>query len=226
MKYLIVDDEPLAVMRLQRMLEHAGISDIITANNGQKAIDAVKEFHPHVIFLDIQMPVLTGLQAAPIIKKISPESKIIFCTAYDEFAIKAFDLEVSDYLLKPVSKKRLTQTLAKVSTGMDVKPTLRFSQGNDLISIAIDDIYCFVSEEKNTYMHCQLGTIIIDESLVILESQFNNHLLRINRNALINKSELYGIHRAQSLAYAKLKSIDYQPQISRRNITRIKELLK
>jgi two-component system response regulator AlgR len=225
MKYLIVDDEPLAVMRLQRMLELNGITDIITASNGQKAVEAVEKYHPHVVFLDIEMPVLSGIQAAPIIKKISPESKIIFCTAYDEFAIQAFDLAASDYLLKPVSKERLSQSLDKVADLKQSLQKLSFQHGNDLLSINIDDIYCFVSEGKSTFMHCDLGTIIIDESLVTLAAKFKNQLLRINRNALINRFELCGIHRSKSLAYAKLKSTDYQPQISRRNITTVKEIL-
>lgn len=225
MKFLIVDDEPLAVLRLTKMLESAGITDIITATNGQKAIDQVEKHHPHVVFLDIEMPVLTGIQAAPMIKQKSPESKIIFCTAYDDFAIKAFDLSVSDYLLKPVSKNRLQQALDKVIDST-AEETYTIKKGNDLISLSIDDIYCVVSEDKATFIHCHLGTILIDDSLVNLEEKYNFQLLRINRNALINSCELCGIHRTNSQAYAKLRSTDYQPQISRRNLSKIKELLK
>lgn len=225
MKYLIVDDEPLAILRLAKMLENMGITDIITATNGQKAVDAVEKYHPHVVLLDIQMPVLTGIQAAPIIKNISPETKIIFCTAYDEFAIKAFDLAASDYLLKPVSQDRLNQALEKVGIN-HTETTYTFQKGNDLISLPLNEIYCFVSEEKSTYMHCQLGKLIIDDSLVTLEKKFSIKLLRINRNALINTTELFGIHRTNTQSFALLKSIDYQPQISRRKLAEIKELLK
>ena len=225
MKYLVVDDEPLAVMRMQKMLESLGVKDIITASNGQIALDLVKQHHPHVIFLDIEMPVLRGIDAAPLILDESPESKIIFCTAYDEYAIKAFDLSVTDYLLKPVNKQRLIQALNKVSNTSN-KKTITFHQGNDIVRLGIDDIYCIISEDKTTIMHCQLGEVIIDESLVTLETNFSQHLLRINRNALINTEELFGIRRENSLAFAKLRSTDYQPQISRRNITKIKELLK
>ncbi|MBL4659385.1 MAG: DNA-binding response regulator [Alcanivoracaceae bacterium] len=225
MKFLIVDDEPLALMRLQKMLRHVGINDIITATNGQKAVEAVKAFHPHVVFLDIEMPVLKGTEAAVIIKKISPESKIIFCTAYDEFAVKAFDLAASDYLLKPVSKERLNQALKRVSNN-NFDETFTFQRGNDLLSLAIEDIYCFVSEEKATLMHCQLGVVVIDESLLTLETRFTKQLLRINRNALINISELCGVHKENTQAFAKLRNTDYQPQISRRNITKVKQILK
>jgi two-component system response regulator AlgR len=224
MKFLIVDDEPLAVMRLQKMLEYLGINDILTASNGKKAVEMVKIHHPHVVLLDIEMPVLRGIDAAPLIKQISPETKIIFCTAYDEYAIKAFDLSASDYLLKPVSKQRLLQALEKVSFDeSDVVYSFQF--GTDFVSLPIKDIYCFVSEEKHTIMYCQLGMIVIDDSLINLESRFTKFLLRINRNALINTDELYGIHREKSTAYVKLKNTEYQPQISRRNITKIKKYL-
>ncbi|HFC29632.1 MAG TPA: response regulator transcription factor [Oceanospirillales bacterium] len=224
MKYLVVDDEPLAVLRLQKMLENQGINDILTANNGQKAVDIVKKYHPKIIFLDIEMPVMNGMQAAKEIKKVSPESKIIFCTAYDDYAIKAFDLSASDYLLKPVTNERLQQALDKV---VDKKSsqTITFQHGLDLLTISINDVYCFTSEDKNTFMHCQYGEVIIDESLLTLEKRFANYLLRINRNALINISELCGIHRTTTANYAKLANTDYQPQISRRNIQTVKELL-
>ena len=101
MKVLIVDDEPLAIMRLEKMLHSSGVSDVISATNGQQAIDLTKKYHPSAVFLDIEMPVKGGIQAAEEIRQISPESEIIFCTAYDEFAIKAFELSASDYLLKP-----------------------------------------------------------------------------------------------------------------------------
>lgn len=225
MKYLVVDDEPLAVLRLVKMLKQAGITDIITATNGQKALEEVEKYHPHVVLLDIEMPVLTGIQAAPKIKQLSPETKIIFCTAYDDFAIDAFALSASDYLLKPVSKDRLQQALDKVS---EPKTEDRYilKKGNDLISLTIDDIYCVTAEHKATFVHCNLGNILVDDSLVYFENKFNHQLLRINRNALINTTELFGIHREKSQAYAKLRSIDYQPQISRRNLSKIKELLK
>ena len=224
MKFLIVDDEPLARLRLQKMLEHQGYTNIVTAANGEKAIEEAAQHHPHVIFLDIEMPVLTGIQAAPKIKQVSPESAIIFCTAYDDFAIKAFDLSASDYLLKPVSTERLKQALEKIVPS--TSPSISFNHGNDLINLPIDDIYCFISEDKITYMYCQIGTVIIDDSLISLENRFAKQLLRINRNALVNKNEIYGIHVKDSKSYIKMLNCDQQPQISRRNLSKIKKLIK
>ena len=225
MKFLVVDDEPLAIARLQKLLQEAGINDIVTANNGQNAADMAEKHHPAVILLDVEMPVMNGLEAAEAINKISPESKIIFCTAYDDFALKAFDLAASDYLLKPVSRERLSQALNKVSA-KDFVTTFSFVQGTDLISLPLDDIYCFISEDKATYMHCQRGVVVIDDSLLSLEKKFPHLLLRISRKALINRKELFGIHRTRSAAFAKLQSIDLQPQISRRNFATIKEILR
>lgn len=225
MKIVIADDEPLAILRLQRLLENLNLNDIISVENGQQAVDAAKRYHPHIIFLDIEMPVLTGIEAASQIKHVSPESKIVFCTAYDNFAIKAFELSASDYLLKPVNKERLSQTIRKVSV-QEQKPSIRFQRGTDLISLDLNDAYCFISEDKCTKMHCKLGEVFIDDSLVVLEQRFPHQLIRINRNALINHSELFGIHRDKNQAFAKLKSTNYQPQISRRNLSIIKDLLK
>ena len=225
MLVLVVDDEPLAIARLQKLLQEAGINDIVTANNGQNAADMAEKHHPAVILLDVEMPVMNGLEAAEAINKISPESKIIFCTAYDDFALKAFDLAASDYLLKPVSRERLSQALNKVSA-KDFVTTFSFVQGTDLISLPLDDIYCFISEDKATYMHCQRGVVVIDDSLLSLEKKFPHLLLRISRKALINRKELFGIHRTRSAAFAKLQSIDLQPQISRRNLAAIKEILR
>ena len=225
MKFLVVDDEPLAIARLQKLLQEAGISDIVSANNGQKAVEMAEQYHPSVILLDIEMPVMNGLEAAEAINKVSPESKIIFCTAYDDFALKAFDLAASDYLLKPVSTERLSQALNKVAAN-DFVTTFSFVHGTDLISLPLDDIYCFISEEKTTYMHCQRGVVVIDDSLLSLEKKFPHLLLRISRKALINRKELFGIHRTRSAAFAKLQSIDLQPQISRRNLAAIKEILR
>ena len=225
MKFLVVDDEPLAIARLQKLLQEAGINDIVTANNGQNAADMAEKHHPAVILLDVEMPVMNGLEAAEAINKISPESKIIFCTAYDDFALKAFDLAASDYLVKPVSRERLSQALNKVSA-KDFVTTFSFVQGTDLISLPLDDIYCFISEDKATYMHCQRGVVVIDDSLLSLEKKFPHLLLRISRKALINRKELFGIHRTHSAAFAKLQSIDLQPQISRRNLAAIKEILR
>lgn len=221
MKYLIADDEPLAVLRLQKMLHQAGIGETLTAHNGKVAIEMAEKHHPNVIFLDIEMPIINGIEAAEKIKIISPESKIIFCTAYDDFAIKAFDLSASDYLLKPVKQERLEQALEK-ATKKQITHSLTHKIGNDLINTDINDIYCFISEEKNTYMMTAKGRYLIEESLINLESRFSQ-LLRINRNALINKSELCGIHRDNNKAYAQLTNTDYQPEISRRNIAKIKQ---
>ena len=224
MKALIVDDEPLAVIRMQKMLEHFGITDIISASNGKKAIELTEKHHPHIVFLDIEMPVLSGIEAAPLIHHKSPETKIIFCTAYDDFAIKAFDLSASDYLLKPITKDRLKQALDKVITPK-VK-SLAFQHGKNRTSIPVTDIYCLYSEDKTTYMRCQLGTIIIDHSLVYLENKFPEVFTRVNRNALINSDELCGLQMEKSQTFAKLYNTNYQPKISRRNIAKLKKILK
>lgn len=225
MKVLIVDDEQLARSRLQRMLQNEGMNDLLQAKNGSEAIELIKIHHPWLVFLDIEMPGIKGVDVAQQIKTLSPESEIIFCTAYSDFAIEAFDLSAVDYLLKPVSQNRLKEALAKTKLAHKQK-NIRFKKGNDLISIPVSESYCFVSEEKYIYMHSSYGVDIIDESLNHLEEKYKNNLIRIHRNTLVNKNEICGIHREGTKTFVLLTSTNYQPLISRRNITAVKQILE
>lgn len=223
MKILIVDDESLARERLNKMLVSEGLEDILHAQNGTEAVEMVKKHHPAVVFLDIEMPGQSGIEAAEEMAQCSPESQIVFCTAYDEFAIKAFELAAKDYLLKPFSQDRLKQALKKTKLKKDV---LNFKKGNDIATLNIGEVFCFVSEDKHTFMHSSEGVYIIDDSLKSLEKRFSKNLLRIHKSALVNREELRGIHKSKGQSYALLNNTDYQPLISRRCLSAVKEELK
>jgi two-component system response regulator LytT len=115
---LIVDDEPLARQELQFLLENAGDVDVLgQASNGVEAVDMVRELRPEVIFLDVRMP---GLDGFAVLKKLlaadrkSRPPHVVFATAFDQYAVKAFEVNAVDYLLKPFDSKRLVRTLEKV----------------------------------------------------------------------------------------------------------------
>lgn len=112
---ILVDDEPLAREELMYLLEaHADVRMVGQAKNGLEAVELVKKQKPHLMFLDIQMPGLDGLQTIErLITKKIPLPKIIFVTAYDHYALKAFDLNAVDYILKPIDKNRLEKAIAK-----------------------------------------------------------------------------------------------------------------
>ena len=115
LRTLIVDDEPLAVERLQILC--AGIEDIAllgTANDGEAALRLVEALSPDLLLLDIAMPGLTGIEVASALERLDARPAVIFCTAFDQFAVAAFDVAAVDYLLKPVNPERLAKAVARV----------------------------------------------------------------------------------------------------------------
>lgn len=111
MKAIIIDDEPLACMLLQEMLQTFPAVEIVSVcHDGFEGLKAIQELNPDLIFLDIQMPKITGIE---MLELISNPPKVIFTTAYDNYAIKAFELNAIDYLLKPYDEARLKQAVEK-----------------------------------------------------------------------------------------------------------------
>ncbi|KEQ26874.1 response regulator [Paenibacillus tyrfis] len=121
-RIILADDEALGLFSLQKQLEKLNGCVIVGAyQNGAEAVEAVLREKPEAVFLDIDMPELSGLEAAEIIMSHLPETEIIFATAYEEYALKAFELAAIDYLLKPVSTQRLAKTLARLSQAKAAK---------------------------------------------------------------------------------------------------------
>jgi two-component system, LytTR family, response regulator len=119
---LVVDDEELARQVLRELLRaHPEIEVVAECRNGLEAVKAVSEHKPDLLFLDVQMPKLTGFD---VLELIGPETPVIFVTAYDEYAMKAFDVHAVDYLLKPVGKDRLAAALHRVRVRSNEKPAL------------------------------------------------------------------------------------------------------
>ncbi len=226
LKTLIVDDEPLARARLQRLLTEAGIFHIAEAETADQALQACADNAPDVIFMDIEMPGTNGITATEQIRQRYPDTRVIFCTAYDEFAVKAFELEAQDYLLKPFSRKRLQQALEKLPTA-DVAASITVRVGTDLVRIPVQDIhYCQADHKYVTAYHRQ-GEIILDESLNQLQKRFPEHFLRIHRNCLINKQRLCALQQdGQGHYHVRLSDLDCALPVSRRNLSTVRKTLK
>ena len=225
MKILIVDDEPLARLRLKKMLSHFEFNQVLEANHGEEGVAMTSKHLPDLVFMDIEMPVMGGMEAAAIIKQKHPGIPIIFSTAHDEFALQAFDISAVDYMLKPLSAERLKQALEKVgiSCGHD---KIRVKKGNELIMVAITDIICLVAEDKYVTAHLCDQTLLIDQSLAELEQAFSL-LFRVHRNALINIDYLQGIHSAPGEPpKVMLDKLDWQPVISRRQLPALKKIIQ
>ncbi|WP_154222629.1 LytR/AlgR family response regulator transcription factor [Marinicella rhabdoformis] len=225
MKILIADDEPLARMRLRNMLQHAGHNDVIEAQDGEEAIKLTDQHMPDLLFLDIQMPKKSGLEAAQSIKAKHPALPIVFCTAHDEFALKAFDLSAEDYVLKPVTMDRLNQALHKVGC-VEQQEKIVVKQGVNSLAIPVDEMICFVAEDKYVVAHVSDNNFLLDCTLIQLENKYPQ-LLRLHRNCLVHRAFLKGIHIDENhKAHALLKDLDLQPAISRRQLAAVKIELK
>src|ERR1700744_1369940 len=115
LKALIIDDEPLARQELQYLLEHAGGVEVLAqGTNGIEAVELIRTHRPDVVFLDVQLPGLDGLA---VLKKLLarkvPMPQVVFATAFNQYAVKAFEVNAVDYLLKPFDRKRVMQTIEK-----------------------------------------------------------------------------------------------------------------
>lgn len=225
MNILIVDDEPLARMRLKQMLNHLDFHQVIEASHGAEGVAMTAKHLPDLVFMDIEMPELDGMEAAQAIKQQHPSIPIIFSTAHDDFALQAFDISAADYLLKPLSLERLRQAIEKVGIEC-TDDKIQVKKGTDVVLVAVKEIICLIAEDKYVTAHLSDQSMLLDQSLAELEQQ-HPQFLRIHRSALINSQYLQGIHVAKGQPpQALLKNTDIQPVISRRQLSTVKKILK
>ena len=150
----IAEDEPLMRERLQMLLAQAWpeAQVVLVAENGNDAWDGFLEHEPDVVFLDIRMPGLSGLEVA---ERIGKRAHVVFVTAYDQYAVDAFDAGAVDYLLKPVQAERLQRALARLRAALPAPPCdklkwIRASVGKQIRLIDIDDVLFFQADTKYT----------------------------------------------------------------------------
>jgi two-component system LytT family response regulator len=197
-RVLIVDDEQPARERLARMLaQHPNLTLVGEAEDGEQAIETIVEKRPDLVFLDIQMPGCSGLEVAASLS--SPRPKIVFCTAFDEYAVDAFELHAVDYLLKPVSRARLARAVERVLSsaggaeserGLDraVSFPSRFlaRRGARYQVVPRDEVLCFLSEGGLTLLHTAEHQLWMQPSLSDLEQRLDPRLFcRISRSAIV-----------------------------------------
>lgn len=201
---LLVDDEELARDRLRRLLVESSDVEIVgEAADGAEAMEQITTLSPDVVFLDIQMPGCTGLEVAASLS--DPRPHIVFCTAYDQYAIDAFELHAVDYLLKPVSRARLDKALERVRGGgapAAIPPTAssaslkRFlaRKGNRFRVIAATDVVCFVSENGLTKLQTSSEHFWIAPTLNDLEDRIDPaQFFRISRAAIVNLDAVHEV---------------------------------
>jgi two-component system, LytTR family, response regulator len=213
---LVIDDEP-AARRLMKslLLEHADTITVIgEASNGKEAIAKIEELKPDLVFLDIQMPDLTGFE---VIERLSRKPNIIFTTAYEQYAIKAFETFSIDYLLKPIREERLKQSIEKVrqfgqlNQSIDVpglqelirqfqapqkSTALPIKTGDRIILLRYENIAYLEAQDKYVFVFTLDGNkYITDQSLTGLEEKLPSQFYRIQKSYIINKDRIKEMHR-------------------------------
>ncbi|MDR6937562.1 LytTR family DNA-binding domain-containing protein [Luteibacter sp. 3190] len=233
MRVLIADDEPLARVRLRGLL--ARRPDVVVVGevgDGDAVIEACASLAPDVVLLDVEMPGLTGTAAARRLATLPAPPQVVFCTAYEQHALSAFDLGATDYLLKPVRAERLDEALDRANARRpasrpDRGAWLRARSGADEVRVALDDVHYLLADEKYVAVHHGGGMWLIDESLRQLETAHGERLVRLHRNCLVPRTRLLGLKTlADGRVLARLSGTDVTPEVSRRNLPAVRQLLR
>jgi two-component system, LytTR family, response regulator len=216
-KTLVIDDEPAARRLMKSLLAdfRESIEVIGEAGNGREAIEKIHTLRPDLIFLDIQMPDLTGFE---VIEQLNYKPNIIFTTAYEQYAIKAFESFSIDYLLKPIKEERLEQSIRKLNEfgkipgpGIDVNglqdiirqlqappkaTALPVKIGDRIILLRFEQIAYMEAEDKYVYIHTSDGVKhLTDHSLTTLSEKLPAQFYRIQKSYIINKDRIREMHR-------------------------------
>ena len=239
MKVLIVDDEPLARERLKRLLAaHLADGACREAGNGREAIAIAREFEPDLVLLDIRMPGMDGIEAARHLVAEEHPPAIVFCTAFEEYAIAAFESRAVAYLLKPVQPEKLAQALAAArSTSRYQLRALagelgggrrclssRVGGGTRLIEVA--EVRALIADQKYVSAIHPGGSLLLDESLRELEAEFGERFLRVHRNALVALGHVTGFLREPDGAQLlSLAGIEQRIPVSRRHLAEVRAAL-
>ena len=240
----VVDDEPPARNRIKELLtdcdEQLPLKIVGEAGNGHEALDKLAETHADVVLIDIRMPQMDGIELAQHLNKLPKPPVIIFTTAFDAYAIKAFELHAIDYLLKPIRLGRLFDALSRARTAVPIctevlqelvpepRKNLSIHERGKILLIPIEDVLYLRAELKYITVRTVEREFLIEESLNALEKEFAARFVRIHRNCLVAKSEIEGFEKGtdeegESGWMVKLKSLDELLSISRRQQHIIKE---
>lgn len=241
LRVLIADDEPLARERLAALLGELGVEVVASAADGAEAVREAERLQPDVAVLDVRMPGVDGLDAARQLAALAQPPAIVFCTAYDEYALRAFDARAVDYLMKPVRLERLRQALERarrIGAGRlaqvagDFAPSRQRThicarvRGN-LVLVPIGEVVYLLAEDKYVVVHHVKGQVLIEDPLKDVEDEFGERFVRIHRNCLISRERLAGLARtADGRVFAKLIGSDDELEVSRRNLPALRKLVR
>jgi two-component system response regulator AlgR len=240
LKILIVDDEVLARSRLKALLATDETHEIVgEAESGEECIRLVNTHRPDVVLLDIRMPGMDGIETARHLAALAEPPAVIFVTAYDTFAIQAFDAQAIGYLLKPVREQRLKAALlhamrptrpqmaALSGSGGAPRRHIAAKLGDALRLIPVDTIRYFQADQKYVTVHHPGGGHLIDESLKELEAEFQDDFIRIHRSALVALKYIDSLERdGLGTLRLRLEGVEKPLKVSRRHAPNVRKRIK
>ena len=242
---LIIDDEKLAREIIKKFLEHHSNIELIgECSNGFDGVKTINELKPDLIFLDIQMPKLNGFE---MLELLDHKPAIIFSTAYDEYALKAFEVDATDYLLKPFSQERFNEALTKVVNKLGSKASIDKGFNNlintlteqkeflDRVVVKTNKKIVIIPTSKITYIQAQ-------DDYVMINSELGKHLKQQTMKFYeqhLNEKDFYRVHRSYIVKLSAVKQIELFEKdsykitlkdgtkipVSRNGYKKIKELL-
>lgn len=238
-KVIIIDDEPLARAIVKEYLK--GFPELILVaecSDGFEGVKKIAEHQPDLIFLDIQMPKINGFE---MLELISESPSVIFTTAFDEYALKAFEVHALDYLLKPFSTERFTQAierwLAVASENRNQLPTISYQQpdeqyrvvikdGSEIKIIATTDIHYIESYDDYVKIHTVSGTHLKKKTMAHFEQSLPaQQFIRIHRSFILNIQQLTRIESFEKNSYIAILKCGARLAISRNAYADLKQVL-
>jgi two-component system LytT family response regulator len=245
---IIADDEPLARRGVRQLLSpHRDVEVVAETRNGRETVRALRELKPELLFLDVQMPELDGFD---VLREIGPQHmpSVIFVTAYDQFAVRAFDAHALDYLVKPLDESRFAEALERVRERLRSTEAIDLSRKlsallaarekesarqrilvststGDLV-IDADEIDWIEADDYYAAIHARAGRHLIRESLVSLEQRLDQvRFARVHRSAIVNLDRVAELRHKDGETLLVLRSGVHVP-VSRRRRARLTRLLR
>ncbi len=247
MRTVIVDDEPLAVERLKILCAaEPAIEVIATASDGAAALSIAQELSPDLMFLDIGMPKLDGIGAARALSLLPKKPAVIFVTAYDNFAVEAYDLDILDYVLKPVSTARLSRAIQRAAAHAVPASTMPasnmpantmsaapgdhasefwVSHRSELIRVAANDIQRIEAERDYMRLFTTERSYLLHQTISTLEQRLNPELfLRIHRSHIVRRDLITGLRHEGGGVWHALLPNDVSMRIGRKYLPDVKRI--
>ncbi|MDX1442648.1 MAG: LytTR family DNA-binding domain-containing protein [Gammaproteobacteria bacterium] len=242
MRILIVDDEAPARRRLAQLVEKIEGAEVVgEAATGRAALKEVERANPDCLLLDIRMPDMDGLECARHLAQLDTPPAIIFTTAYDQFAMKAFEARAADYLLKPIRVERLERALRNAErpnaaqqaqlAGMQQDSGARrhicARVRDSLKLVPVTSIYYFRADQKYVVVRHEDGEVLIEDPLKSLEEEFSEEFIRVHRNALAARKYLDSLEKDKDGHFhLRLRECDETLEVSRRLVPEVRKLIR